>query len=26
LLQGDVRTAVEAQFKKWGFRTKRIGG
>ena len=26
LLQGDVRTAVEGQLKKWGFRTKRIGG
>jgi translation initiation factor 1 (eIF-1/SUI1) len=26
LLQGDVRPAVEAQLKKWGFRTKRIGG
>lgn len=26
LLQGDVRSAVEAQLKKWGFRTKRIGG
>jgi translation initiation factor 1 len=26
LLQGDVRNAVEAQLKKWGFRTKRIGG
>ena len=26
LLQGDVRSSVEAQLKKWGFRTKRIGG
>jgi translation initiation factor 1 len=26
LLQGDVRSSVEAQLNKWGFRTKRIGG